>query len=503
MRLKIFYPLIALFLFVTTGCDDSLLDIENTNNPDFDAVNATITGESLESKASAMYRTFFLVNHHSSGMQAILSTSSDLVTASHGNFGMRDVSSEPRNGSWNNDPTYSNAGQLNFVYANTYSNIQGAMEIINAIDNGVQAGPNGSDNPRLQAFSYFILGISHATLSLIYDKAFVVGPGITLEGNLESTSHYNDVAAAAVGYLDKAIEITNANSFTIPGDWMGSNDPISSSDFVRIANSYAARTLSYVPRNKADVSKVDWNRVKTYADNGIVSDIVVQLNANGSWHANGVAYLANEPGWGQTDMYVIHLMDPNQPQYWEDTPSFPHPPASVNPPDKRLLTDFIYVASNTFRPERGYYHFSNYRYGRFIPSFTAHWAGLGPFSEMRAAENDMLRAEARLHLGDVAGAASIINAGTRKTRGELPDVAAEATAVRQAIHHERMVELYLTGLGVEFYEMRKLDYLQKGTPLHFPIPAAALQTMNVPEPFYTFGQVANADGINTSNGGWR
>jgi hypothetical protein len=121
---------------------------------------------------------------------------------------------------------------------------------------------------------------------------------------------------------------------------------------------------------------------------------------------------------------------------------------------------------------------------------------------MMAAENDLLRAEARAYTGDLGGAADIINAGTRVTRGELDPVDANLTDIINAIHHERHVELYTTGNGIQFYEMRKLDLLQKGTPLHLPVPAAILQLFNVSD-FYTFGTTARADGVSTSNGGWR
>ncbi|MCD8541041.1 MAG: RagB/SusD family nutrient uptake outer membrane protein [Leadbetterella sp.] len=115
----------------------------------------------------------------------------------------------------------------------------------------------------------------------------------------------------------------------------------------------------------------------------------------------------------------------------------------------------------------------------------------------------MLRAEARVYLGDLGGAAEIINASTRKTRGQMADVADNKEDLIQAIHHERHVELYTVRCGIQFFEMRKLDLLQKGTFLHFPLPARILQVFGAPEPFYTFGTVAKADGIGTSNGGWR
>jgi hypothetical protein len=71
-----------------------------------------------------------------------------------------------------------------------------------------------------------------------------------------------------------------------------------------------------------------------------------------------------------------------------------------------------------------------------------------------------------------------------------------------AIHHERQVECYATSGMLPFYEMRKLDLLQTGTPLHLPVPGRILQLFGLTE-FYTFGTVAKADGINTSDGGWR
>ena len=217
------------------------------------------------------------------------------------------------------------------------------------------------------------------------------------------------------------------------------------------------------------------------------------------WYFEGGDYLTF-PGWGRTDMYVVHMMDPTQPQHWTNSASFPHPPASTNPIDDRLNTDFEYLSANNFRPDRGYFNYSNYRQNRYDDIYVA---GIGPKAEIMKAENDMLRAEARAYTGDLTGAAAIINAGTRVTRGKMTPVAANLADILKAIHHERHVEMYVSSMGLQFFEMRKLDLLQKGTPLHLPIPAAILQTFGLTPPFYTFGTVAKADGKGTSNGGWR
>ncbi|MBK8088726.1 MAG: hypothetical protein IPK31_12705 [Chitinophagaceae bacterium] len=238
-----------------------------------------------------------------------------------------------------------------------------------------------------------------------------------------------------------------------------------------MCNTAAARILSYVPRNKTELAAVDWAKVKTYADNGITSDWKIVMDGTSTWYFEGGDYLTY-PGWGRTDMYVVNMMDPTQPKHWDDVASFPHPPASTSPIDNRLNTDFEYLASNDFLAARGYYHFSNYRNSRYDAIYVA---AIGEKAEVMKAENDMLKAEARAYTGDLAGAAAIINAGTRVTRGGMAPVAANLVDIVAAIHHERHVELYTTGMGVQFFEMRKLNLLQKGTPLHFPIPAKILE----------------------------
>ena len=105
-----------------------------------------------------------------------------------------------------------------------------------------------------------------------------------------------------------------------------------------------------------------------------------------------------------------------------------------------------------------------------------------------------------MHQPNLAGAAAIINAGTRVTRGGLAPVGANAAEVEAAIFHERNVELYCSGMGVEFFTMRKADKLQPGTPLHLPIPGQQLE-VNIMD-YYTFGGDKGVAGQDYSNGGW-
>jgi len=484
------------FIFLLGSCKKDLLKVENKNDPDFKKVYAS--GPDVENVASGLFNTIFFGEHSYSGVEMMLATAADNVSCSYGNAAMRDMSWEPRDHGWDNAPSYSNAGFTKYTFDQMYSAINTASNVIKAINGGVKIGADGVNNNRTLAFARFAQGIGYGNLALFFDKAFIVDEAQTVEGKVESAVDYKQVAAAAVKYLDEAIALSNS-SFSIPAAWMSSDGDISSAEFKQICNTAAARILSYTPRNKADLATVDWAKVKAYADAGITKDWSVAQDSYVKWYFEAGDYLTFN-GWGVTDMYVVHMMDPAQPQHWDDSPSFPYPAKSTNPVDKRLETDFEYVPSNWFNAARGYYHFSSYRCKRYDDIYVN---GDGQKAEVMKAENDMLRAEARAYLNDLAGAAGIINAGTRSTRGQMPDVAANLQEIINAIHHERHVEMYTTGVGLQFFEMRKLNLLQKGTPLHLPLPAKILETFGVSLPFYTYGTVAKADGKNTSNGGWR
>ena len=126
----------------------------------------------------------------------------------------------------------------------------------------------------------------------------------------------------------------------------------------------------------------------------------------------------------------------------------------------------------------------------------------GPVPEFTLTENNLILAESLVHLGHTADAIVLLNSGTRTQRGHLPplDAMTPDNEVLKAIFYERNIELMITGMGISFFDMRRRDLLQKGTPLHFPIPASELQVVGLP--LYTYGGVDHADGINTSNGGW-
>ena len=490
---KFIYGILFSFLLMFIGCDKDL-DIANVNNPDSEQTLAK--PEDLTGLAGGIMKNFITSTHEYYGMALALWVASDQGTCSWGNGAMRDASTEPRT-SWDNSTGYAYANTNREFYLGLNNVLSLSNRLLNQIVNvGTQIDDNGGTE-MVEAFSRLGQGISLGYLGLVYDKAMIVDESMDLSTAVLEPSDYATVLSAALGYLDQCIAICNSTSFEVPVSYI-QGDNYDNVKLAKLANSFAARILVYGARNASETNSINWSAVKAYASNGMDSDFFMDGDEE-AWMSLYQQY-ANAGGWGRVDMRIVHLLDPNQPDYFplsgeqSDLPNA----GVASSADARLASDFEYLGSQSFRPERGFYHFSSYRYSR-IDEYVDTEQGI--FYDMRVTENEMFLAEAELRLGNLSAAADIINASTYVTRGGLRPVSANATEIEDAIFYEREIELFTTGVGISYFDMRRRDLLQAGTPLHFPIPSQQLQVMQMAP--YSFGGVANADGINVSNGGWR
>ena len=150
---------IALSLFLVQGCKKDLLQVENENQPDFDKVFSN--GEALQNLTSGLYVTIYNGEHAGASIQPMLATAADNVSVSWGNFGMRDMSWEPRNNAWNNAPSYAyNSATLN-IWNDMYSSINTASDVLKAMGTGVNVGVAGANNARTRAFCRMAQGVGY------------------------------------------------------------------------------------------------------------------------------------------------------------------------------------------------------------------------------------------------------------------------------------------------------------------------------------------------------
>ncbi|MBE9467394.1 MAG: hypothetical protein IMY72_03615 [Bacteroidetes bacterium] len=489
-KYKILEIVSVLLVLLLNSCQD--LDIKYKNLPDMETVYNDPTN--VYNVAKAGFFNYYMINTSSISPRMSMWVMADQGTCSWGNSGMLDLSSEPRM-PFNNDVSYTYANIFETYWADIYGNISQVNDVLSVINEGMEIGDDSKDTEMIRANCYFIQGLSLGYLGLVYDKAFIMDENVNTEIDTITTYPYSEVTQAALASLEKCIEISEKNDFSIPADWFGGSE-YTNTELAQLAHSFSARFMVYMPRNASENSLTDWQAVYDHANNGIQRDLAPYMD-NVNW-INWFYHYTVRPDWAKIDLRIINLMDSSYPYYYPEDGSA-LPPASSK--DKRLETDFNYVSIINMKPERGYYHFSNYEYSRYEYNYVL-GVNTGEVTEFSAEENMLFKAEALVHLSNLPAAIGIINNGSRVIRGSLDPVPANATEdqVLKAIFYERDIELIMTGFGTAFFDMRRRDMLQTGTLLHLPIPAKELMLLQ--KSIYTFGGIGNADGINTSNGGW-
>lgn len=486
---------VSVFLFFSQSCIK--LDVDN---PFPNSNNIFGTTQEMIDIAGQLYRDWYNATHAMEGPGLALAAAADQITSVRSDAGIRDLAAEPRT-EFQNVSDYSYLYITNNIWDKMYTVSLTANDILKTIlpeekvlqTNGVDA------KPMLEAWAYFIRGIGYGYLGLLFDQATIVDVNTPLPA--KDFSSYPEVVDFALASLDSAIAVSDRNSFTLPDGFIRGY-AITSSDLAAIASGYAARILISSPRNGLDNLRNDWDKIEYYAKHAWTQDLAPDTD-NQDWRdetkKNGAF-----PEWAAVDLRIMHLMDTHYPARWPadnvswNTDNGIAPDSAYfQSDDARAATDFQWVGD--FKPELPYYLNSLYRLSRYddwLASFQ------GPSPELTVTETDLIRAEAAVMLNRPADAIAIINNGTRTQRGMLQplDAGADNFTILSAIFYERDIELMFTGTGISFFDMRRRDMLQTGTPLHFPVPATDLELleMNV----YTFGGVENADGVNTSSGGW-
>lgn len=474
---------ITLLLFFVVSCDDFSLDLEvkNLEHPNDDIL--TSDPVALTATAGNLMNSWFMTTHSYNGPAAAMATMADVSTCSWGNFGMNDLSSEPR-AAFNNKSSYGN-NVTNSYFNGLYTLLSDANTIVAAAEKGTEF----EDPDLVKMMGKVGQALSVGYLALVFDRVWLSDEnGVVGEGDVD----FKEAMVYALAKLDDAIAIAKSGNVTVPESWLPGGGG-ENATFVAFLNSMGARMLVGNVRNSAQKANINWDKVLAYTNAGLTSDFTIFMDDVVWYDLIPKTYLVY-PGWGRTDMRIVNMMDPNTTDYWTDETVIPESTSA----DARLVSDYGYLSSNNFRPTRGTYHFSSYRYARY-DDYITDW--VIDVTEFSASENDMYKAEALLNKSDVSGAAQVINAGTRTTRGQLPPVDANANDVYAAIHYERLVEFSYTGIGLGFFEMRKEDLLQKGTLLHFPVPGKALEA--IPEDNYTYGGTMGVAGEDYSTGGWR
>lgn len=437
-----------------------------------------------------------------SSVQTVFSTSTsasgthfsllaDQTTNTNGNSSWWDFANEPRL-RLNNNTSYRGAVTWNTFYNNFYQANLDATLALDIIEKQNKKIYDTQGNDRTQdclVAAYYAKGIAQGYLGVIFDRGIIVD-----DVNLSTKDFpdsYKALIANGIKLIDKSIALAEANT-QFKFDFL-SGKSFSKTDFIKLANSMAARILSSEARDKAEAEKIgdtQWNKVLAYAEKGFTADFVITTVTGGYYNqllTNLVQRNSDGSGWLPPDLKIAYLADKtgNTPKFYPLSGILP----AISSNDKRFDSYFGYTTSfGIFIESRGRGLFTNwYRKRWYNTANTLNSPGaVNPY--FLAEEVRLLKAESKFWLRDYAGAAALLNdpGAARKAIGTLPDVAANQADLRKQLHYEYAIEIDgAGGAFLPFTFMRRNNLLVGGTPTEYPLPQ--LQLDLVKQPIYTFG----------------
>ncbi|WP_440999188.1 hypothetical protein [Fodinibius sp. SL11] len=549
---KLKYSILVVILLVGSlffkGCQD--LNVANTNEPTREAVLGDVNNTLKLLRGGFQDATGAAVSDWGVAMHHL----SDQATATNAfRSYWPDFSGQPRR-AINNTTAYSAEAAINTYWGSMNSSIATANQFIALIEQeGTEFVDNGDNlTKQIQSQAYFLRGFSRGYLGLIYDQAYMLEASTDGPPENPEFSDYTTVIDGAVSDIDRAITLANefesdtGLNFTF-ASMPNTGDSWSKAEYVEILNSLAARFLAGKARTPSEAQNVDWNRVETYADNGLggqnatsgLLDWTASNVGSSGAYANDLADwlnfavtcgdgLSTCAGYNPTDVKQIHLLDPDYPvNYPVDQASSGE--ASLDPAqsDDPRLDYFVYTTNPGYLDvTRDPTLFTNYFSLRYFAN-NDWWPSSYGVTLITSVEVDMLKAEAQLMQDNPAGAATTLNNstagdGTISLSIDLPSVqlgfmgsngmsgghsltGTESTERFQwALLREYSVELSLMGgTGLQWYFMRRHDLLQPGTPTMFPVPGQELELTGRDN--YTYGGAGNAGSVGSAAGNneWR
>ena len=546
--------IVGVFALVLAGSGCDTLGIGNPNAPD--SKRALSDPATVQTIAVGAMRTWYLTSQGGFGEDQYPALTLAVMARSHtaawNNYNIRfytgcttgnwDVYTSATNGTcsteqlgttfprieWQNNPASAQRTQIEAYWYGYYSALSSANDVLRAIRQKGLVITDAATTTMVETMAALAQALSLSGIALNYDQGFVVTDSTPLDANgspIVSFQPSNEVRDTAVAKFDQVIALANANEFVVPGDFFGSPGvDYDNVKIAQIANTMAARTLAYFPRNSTENTAVAWARVVGYASKGISSGAAFNLtfhqDACNTW-CDFLKVWSNDITTMRVHTRVAHLLDPaTQPDPWNIAFN-----SNPNSPDKRLGdgtyrggqkyadlisanrdttgkggTDYVWsYDQEAQRKDRGAWHQSAVGQVRYDSLASCgdnpqgESTGSGDAPMVLAAENDLLWAEGLIRTGTPSaapGAAALINK-TRVSRGGLTPAADADPNLLSELQYEQDVELPGSN-NAPYYNQRRIDKLEPRTPHEMPVPAKELGVLQVG--LYTCGGAAHLDG---------
>ena len=546
MRLAVRASALLLLVVFAGACEG--LGVTNPNQPDRE--RALATSGDVESLIVSSFNAYFDVSQSNfvdvttecgdnTAYMAVLNAMADQTTSSWSNYGFARTTAEPRR-EFPNSTANEDSCLATDPWFRSYQGLAAVASGLRAIDEGVEIGDGGADTPRARAWGKFTQGLLHGMLGLLFDKAFIVDETTDLvdeAGNAIALpfASYQEMTAAAVGYLQEAVSIASGNTFTTPATWLNGTS-LTNGQLAALARSYVARFTIRNTRSVAERSGLDWSSLLNNEINqGHTFDLALQGDEAAWWSGLKVWATMGGVGWqlAMVDLKTVGPADQSGAyQNWINTPPADRQPFDVVTPDGRIpqpvvipgadesngcadgldlpqcgnAPAYIGYHEDTFLPAtRGTYQLSNYTryeqwYGPICNAALPDESFVGSVCEFTQRDLAFLKAEALWRTGDAQGGADIINQ-FREPEGELPPATANGVQGQtdcvprtpdgscgdflDVLVYEKGLAIMAEHAGDMWADKRGWGRLTPGTLIQLPVPARELETLALE--IYTFG----------------
>lgn len=543
MTKRYLFGSLLVLAFGWSACADPL-NVSNLNDPDR---NRTFNNpQDLQVFVSGLYAVAHqaTIGGSNDGLQTQMYVMSMENTSGLANFAMGPRGTIPRNPITNQRGSQGNAGNLHDWFRGHRAARQAALALT-ALQN-INLGSAAAD-ARARLFARFVQGVALGNLSLAYDSASILTENDNPEadaGVIVPLSSARAVNTAALGYLDSAIAIAQANAGAFPlpiaaNFWINGLG-VTQAEFIRIARSYKAKfraNVARTPAERADVSAggiVDWALVIADANAGITTNFDPQMDRLNGWDVSWFAQIHASAAWHQMSQFWLGMADTSGTYLtYLNTSNTTRLPFLIVSPDRRMPSGTSRGTQNAATTTTGH-PFLNTPYFRNRPvgsdisgdplqvSMYDFWRGrqfqqagrVGRYPVITAAEIRLLAAEGYLRLPapNFTEAINRINV-SRNGIGNLlliPTTITDTVAVVpggnscvpkipvmttprtlkcgnvwDALKYEFRMETAYTGYGTWFFAMRGWGDLPEFTTLQWPVPYQEMDSRSAP--FYGLG----------------
>ena len=486
MKSRIIFLLTSLLLFAGQSCKDELGEVKNRNNPTLESLQgepgllSLAKGGIYINGFGGYYST--LDDGLGNGLHLIVyamhDAMGDLLYIPWGNNNFKYIDnptditlddatnvpmpigvSQPYETKLRNSRAYGAVNGMLPEWTYMYVMNNACNLLLSKIDAATYLGDAETKKNTLKAWAYFWKGYAYSRIGSIYVAGLIIHEPFTTNNNFvthdeilaEATKNF-DLAVTALGEAASQDDYDYVMSRIIPDFCVHENGIPDQAAWIRNINSMKARNLLANTRVAA-MTPADWAQLKTLADGGITADdpvFVIKTTATPSESifsdnvlgSNSLYALTNDPTYFISER-LIQDFRPGDNRLANNFDLLPSPVINVRGRGLGFGTRY-YLADGGMNLNNAFVYSHSQQ-----PGIDNHYMA-GSYEE-----NELMRAEAEIHLGDIPLGVSLID-NVRNFQGSglaaISSSSTEAEALEE-LRSERRISLLFRGLG--FYDARR------------------------------------------------